>query len=71
MNIFFPQTVDVQGIKIGVNYGCDKVRFPAPVPDGYKLSGADEINAIEEVKRGVQTTIFVKVEIEGNEKLLA
>ena len=32
VNQFLPQIIDVQGISMGVNYGCDKVRFPAAVP---------------------------------------
>lgn len=68
VNMFLPQIVDVQGIKMGVNYGCDKVRFPAPVLVGSKLRGAGELIAVEEVKGGVQATIRVTVEIEGNEK---
>lgn len=68
VNMFLPQIVDVQGIKMGVNYGCDKVRFPAPVPVGSKLRGAGELIAVEEVKGGVQATIRVTVEIEGNER---
>jgi acyl dehydratase len=68
VNMFLPQIVDVQGIKMGVNYGCEKVRFPAPVPVGSKLRGAGELVAVEEVKGGVQATIRVTVEIEGSER---
>ena len=68
VNMFLPQIVDVQGIKMGVNYGCEKVRFPAPVPVGSRLRGAGELIAAEEVKGGVQAIIRVTVEIEGNEK---
>lgn len=68
VNLFLPQIVDVQGIKMGVNYGCEKVRFPAPVPVGSNLRGSGELVAVEEVKGGVQATIRVTVEIEGNER---
>ena len=34
VNMFLPQIVDVRGVRMGVNYGCDKVRFPAPVKVG-------------------------------------
>ena len=34
VNMFLPQIVEVRGISMGVNYGADKVRFPAPVPVG-------------------------------------
>ena len=32
VNLFLPQIVEVRGISMGINYGTDKVRFPAPVP---------------------------------------
>jgi len=34
VNRFLPEIIDVQGIRMGVNYGCEKLRFPAPVPVG-------------------------------------
>ena len=68
VNMFLPQIVDVQGIKMGVNYGCDKVRFPAPVPVGSRLRGVGELIAAEEVKGGVQAVIRVTVEIENGER---
>ena len=37
VNFFLPQIVEVQGITMGVNYGADKVRFPAPVPVGSRV----------------------------------
>ncbi len=68
VNMFLPQIVDVQGIKMGVNYGCDKVRFPAPVPVGSRLRGVGELVAAEEVKGGVQAVIRVTVEIENGDR---
>lgn len=68
VNMFLPQIVDVQGIKMGVNYGCEKVRFPAPVPVGSRLRGVGELIAAEEVKGGVQAVIRVTVEIENGER---
>lgn len=68
VNLFLPQIVDVQGISMGVNYGCEKIRFPAAVPVGSKLRGVGELVQVEEVKGGVQATIRVTVEIEGGER---
>ena len=69
VNYFLPQIVDVRGISMGVNYGTDKVRFPAPVPVGSKVRGGAELLAVENVKGGaVQATIRVTVEIEGSER---
>ncbi|MFC7050072.1 MULTISPECIES: MaoC family dehydratase [Pseudomonadota] len=68
VNMFLPQIVEVQGISMGVNYGCDRVRFPAPVKVGSSVRGVGELIAVEEVKGGVQATIRVTVEIEGEDR---
>jgi acyl dehydratase len=66
VNCFLPQIIEVRGISMGVNYGCDKVRFPAPVPVGSRVRGVGQLVAAEEVKGGaVQATVRVTVEIEG------
>jgi acyl dehydratase len=67
VNCFLPEIVEVRGISMGVNYGCDKVRFPAPVPVGSRIRGVGELVAAEEVKGGaVQATVRVTVEVEGS-----
>jgi len=69
VNLFLPQIVEVRGISMGVNYGADKLRFPAPVPVGSRLRGRAELIAAEAVKGGgVQATIRVAVEIEGSDR---
>jgi len=69
VNLFLPQIVEVRGIRMGVNYGCEKVRFPAPVKVGSRIRGGAELVAAEEVKGGgLQATIRVTVEIEGGDK---
>ena len=68
VNLFLPQIVEVHGISMGVNYGADKVRFPAPVPVGSRIRGSAELLKAEEVKGGVQATVRVTVEIEGSER---
>jgi acyl dehydratase len=69
VNCFLPQIVEVRGISMGVNYGCEKVRFPAPVPVGSRIRGVGQLVAAEEVKGGaVQATVRVTVEIEGSER---
>ncbi len=65
---FLPQIVDVK-MKMGVNYGCGKVRFPAPVKVGSRIRGTGELVEAERTKDGaVQATIRVTVEIEGRTK---
>jgi len=69
VNLFLPQIVEVHGISMGVNYGADKLRFPAPVPVGSRVRGAGELRQAATAKDGsIQATIRVTVEIEGGER---
>ncbi len=69
VNMFLPQIVEVRGIRMGVNYGCDRVRFPSPVKVGSRVRGGGELVKVEEVKGGgVQATVRVTVEIEGGDR---
>jgi acyl dehydratase len=65
---FLSQLAHVEGISMGVNYGADKVRFPAPVPVGSRVRGRAEIVDAKEVAGGVQTVTRVTIEIEGGAK---
>jgi acyl dehydratase len=66
VNYFLPQIVEVRGIKMGVNYGADRLRFPAPVPVGSRIRGTGELLKVEQTKDGgTQATVRVTVEIEG------
>lgn len=67
-NLFLPQLLEVRGVKMGVNYGCNKVRFPAPVKVGSRVRGAGEIVSVEPVKGGLQVCTRITVEIEGEQK---
>lgn len=65
---FMPQLIDVK-MKMGVNYGLDKVRFPSPVKVGQRIRGSGMIVALEPTKDGaVQSTLRLTVEIEGSAK---
>ena len=68
VNMFLPQLMRVDGVRMGVNYGVDKVRFPAPVAVGRRIRGRGEIAACEEVKGAVQVVVRVTVEIEGSDR---
>ena len=66
---FLPELVQYDHLKMGVNYGCERVRFPAPVRAGSRIRGRGTVIAAEEVKGGgVQVTIRVTVDIEGGDK---
>jgi acyl dehydratase len=67
-NLFLPRIVDVQGFSMGVNYGVDKVRFPAPVTVGSRLRGTAALTSVTDVPGGLQTVMTVTIEIEGSPK---
>jgi len=55
----------VDGARMAVNYGLNKVRFPAPLPVGTRVRGLIDIVSVEDVESGVQVTAKVTVEAEG------
>ncbi|MFJ3585479.1 MaoC family dehydratase [Streptomyces sp. NPDC090127] len=63
-----PQIMRVEGMKMGLNYGTNKVRFPAPVPVGSRLRAGAVLTEVTEAGGGVQVTATVTVESEGGEK---
>ncbi|MCQ4346976.1 MaoC family dehydratase [Pseudomonas stutzeri] len=68
VNLFLPQLIEVDNLRMGVNYGCDRVRFPAPVRVGARIRGRGEVVRVEQVGAAVQATVRVSVEIEGGER---
>jgi acyl dehydratase len=61
--------IESKGFKLGVNYGWNKVRFPAPVPAGSKVRAKAEVTSIDEVGGGwYQVVTKFTVEVEGGEK---
>ena len=64
----YDQVLTVTDAKMGVNYGLNKVRFPAPVPVGSKVRGRITLKDVEEVSGGLQTTYTVAIEREGGDK---
>lgn len=58
----------VEGVKMGVNYGTNKVRFMAPVPVGAKLRVGASLASAEEIAGGVQVTVQATFECEGATK---
>ena len=62
------QSVRLDGLRMGVNYGFNRVRFPAPVPEGARIRGRFALQAFEEISGGAQITWAVTVEVEGGAK---
>ncbi|MCM4078708.1 MaoC family dehydratase [Paractinoplanes hotanensis] len=66
---FFSELLAVDGIKMGVNYGLDKVRFPSPVRVGSKIRLAATVDEVEQVARScVQMSLTFIVQIDGVDK---
>jgi acyl dehydratase len=58
----------VDGLSMAVNYGLNKVRFPQPVRVGKRIRGHGQLLDVTEAKLGLQVTVLVTVEIEGEDK---
>ncbi|MDX3232260.1 MaoC family dehydratase [Streptomyces sp. ME19-01-6] len=66
---FTPQLLMVEGVRMGINYGVNKVRFPSPVPVGSRLRATGRLAEVTEVADGgFQVTLVVTVEREGGQK---
>jgi acyl dehydratase len=61
------EVVPRQG-RMGINYGLNRVRFPAPVPVGSRLRATFEVIELEEIAGGGQATMRATVEHEGGAK---
>jgi acyl dehydratase len=64
-NLFLPELLVVSDAANGVNYGAGEVRFPASVKAGDRLRACARILDAAEVAGGMQTTIEIRVEVEG------
>lgn len=62
------EVYDLRGVTMSVNYGANKLRFPAPVPVGAKVRGSIDLLSVESVHAGFQITTRVTIEIEGGAK---
>jgi acyl dehydratase len=63
-----PQIIEISGFRMGVNYGTEKVRFPAPVPVGSRVRAGATLDAATPFDGGIQMNPGVTVEIEGGSK---
>lgn len=58
----------IEGVKMAVNYGLNRVRFPAPVRAGSRLRASAEVAEVSDVQGGAQMVTRVTIECEGGEK---
>jgi acyl dehydratase len=63
--LLFKTGFTVADVRMGVNYGLNRVRFPSPVPAGSRLRGHFKLLSYEPLDGGAQMTIEVRVELEG------
>ncbi|HEY0506965.1 MAG TPA: MaoC family dehydratase [Blastococcus sp.] len=62
---FMGQIFRVDGVDLMLNYGLDRVRFPAPVPTGTRLRAAATLVGVQPVERGARVTVRYTMEAEG------
>jgi acyl dehydratase len=62
------RTLGLTGYRMGINYGVNKVRFPAPLPSGSRIRGRFTVQSVDEVEGGEQGVVLATIEREGAEK---
>lgn len=66
--ILVQQIYQVTGLSMQVNYGVDKLRFPAPVPVDSRIRAGAELITVDREKKGSRATVRVTVEVEGSDR---
>jgi acyl dehydratase len=64
----FDELVVFEDMAVSINYGLDRVRFPAPVPVGSRIRATFEVDSVHEIEGGIQATFTARLEREGSEK---
>jgi acyl dehydratase len=65
----FGELLEVKGVSMGINYGLNRVRFPAPVPVGSKIRMTAQLGAAEDAGvNAVQAVVDFTIEVEGSDK---
>ena len=62
------QLLSVTDSVASINYGLDRVRFPAPLPVGAEWRGTGEITEVTDVKGGVQAKVSATIEVKGSDR---
>lgn len=66
--IFIYEVVEITGANVILNYGSNRVRYPAPLPAGSNIRAAVEVAAVEEITGGVQVVYKLTYEVEGGSR---
>ncbi|MBJ7594781.1 MAG: MaoC family dehydratase [Candidatus Dormibacteraeota bacterium] len=59
---------DVRGVGMAINYGANRVRFPAPLPSGSRVRARGRLDSVDDVPGGIQIVTHVEIEREGGDK---
>jgi acyl dehydratase len=66
--VVLTEMLEVTGFSLVVNYGCDRVRFPAPVSVGCRVRASAVVDEVREITGGVQVTVTLTFETEAGGK---
>lgn len=64
----FQTAFEIGDVRMGINYGLNKVRFTAPVPSGGRVRGHFVLQSYEPIEGGAQLAVTVTMELEGSPK---
>ena len=62
------QVLVLKGVSMGVNYGCNKVRFPSPVPVGSDVAMTAKLLTVEDIAGGAQYVVELSFQVQGASK---
>jgi len=66
--VLLEELLTIDAASMSINYGLDKVRFPAPLPVGSRFRATARLEDVTEVKGGYQIQVAVAIEVEGADK---
>jgi acyl dehydratase len=66
--VLMPQILQLDGFSMVVNYGCEKVRFPSPVPVGSEVQATAVLDDVVDVPGGLQVTLTMTITVVGAAK---
>jgi acyl dehydratase len=65
---FLEDVLQLTGLRMAVNYGFNRVRFPAAVPAGSRIRARFVLQSIRDVKDAIDATFLITIESEGSDK---
>lgn len=67
-NKFLPELMTVEQVTMGVNYGCEKIRFPNTVKVGQRIRGLGELISCDEKPSGVHVVVRITIDVDGEDR---